>query len=426
MSNASTYLSASPDPIGTLLARATGIAGPVVLDGATYLPCTGRTYNTANYPDYVASAGFSKADLVPFKDAFINTPSGSAITGNVQSGASKLFTKIGSNWTDGFVYSSNGTTWQLCTTPQLSGYKHVLRNTRLYSSAPNTQLRYTYDGITWSATATPGSTTITSSGYSPSEWYQIGYVTATPTTWRIANYQGTVAADVTGCTNSTGTGPTWFAGSGSNWLLGNGTRMYRLGQSSLIGGAVGGAWTDLGDTDPNLLGYSFLDCVADKYIFGKVRSVDTTIGGGVIQLAITADGSTFTYKEIVVPACAKTLFPNQGTSIAYGLAVTTAYASSTTIGGKFYLAFQNILITSTDADTFLIEYNFAPLQAPAIVTSYNIGIDQSGNVRVLAYYYNGSSTTNVYTFTGNTSTPDTFMVRNISESGRPYYMMRVA
>lgn len=425
MSNASTFLSAAPDPIGTLLTRATSIAGPVVLDGATYLPCTGRTYATADYPEYVAAAGFSNADLVPFKDAPTNTPSGNSVTGNVQAGASKLFTKIGSNWTDGFVYSANGTTWQLCTTPQINGYKHVLRNTRLYSSAPNFQLRYTTDGITWSTPTVPGSTSINSHGYSPSEWYQIGYIIATPTTWRIATYNGAIAADVTGCTNSTGTGPTWFAGSGSNWLLGNGTHMYRLGQSSLVGGAVGGVWTALGNTDPNLLGYSFLDCVAGKYIFGKVLSADTTVGGGTIQFAITTDGSSFTYKEIVVPACAKTLLPVQGTTISYGQAGATTYSSSTTIGGKFYLTFQNILITSTDADTFIIEYNFAPLLAPAVTTAYNIGIDQSGNVRVLAYYYNGSTATTVYTFTGNTSAPDTFTVRNISEAGRPYYMIKV-
>ena len=127
----------------------------------------------------------------------------------------------------------------------------------------------------------------------------------------------------------------------------------------------------------------------------------------------------------MVPACAKALLPAQGTTISYGLAGATNYSSSTTIGGKFYLTFQNILITSTDADTFIIEYNFAPLLAPAVTTSYNIGIDQSGNVRVLAYYYNGSTSTTVYTFSGNTSTPDTFAVRNISEAGRPYYMIKV-
>jgi hypothetical protein len=426
MSNASTFLSASPNPIGTLLTRATNITGPTVIDGATYLPCTGRTYATADYPEYVAAAGFTNADLVPFKDAFTNTPNGNFVTGNVQAAASKLFTKIGSNWTDGFVYSTNGTTWQLCTTPQMSACKHVLRNTRLYSSAPNgSLLRYTTNGITWSAPTVPGSTSINSSGYSPSEWYQIGYSTATSTTWRIATYDGTVAADVTGCTNGPGDGPTWFAGSGSNWLLGNGTRMYRLGQSSLVGGAVGGVWTALGNTDPALLGYSFLDCVAGKYIFGKVLSADTTVGGGVIQFAITTDGSSFTYREIVVPACAKTLLPAQGTTIAYGLAGVLSYSSSTTVGGKFYLTFQNILITSTDADTFIIEYNFSPLLATAATTAYNIGIDQSGNVRVLAYYYNGSTSTTVYTFTGNTSAPDTFAVRNISEAGRPYYMIKV-
>lgn len=424
MSNASTFLSASPDPLGTLLARATQAEGPLAINGSTYIPCNGRPYLTADYPTYVASPAFSNVDLIPFKNTYVGS---SSMSGNAASVATKLFTKIGSNWSDGFSYSSDGTTWSLCTTPQLNAYKHVLRNTRLYScgTVPS-HLRYSNDGSTWTATTAPGSTTINSHGYSPSEWYQIGYITATPTTWRIATYQGTVAADVTGCTNSPGTGPTWFAGSGSNWLLGNGTRMYRLGQASLIGGAVGTTWISLGDTDPNLLGYNFLDCVDGKYIFGKVVSSDTVVGGGTLQFAITADGSSFTYKELIVPAGGNVLFPSQGGNLSYWQAQVSTYASSTTIGGVFYLAFKNVLITSTDADTFTIAYNFAPLVPTSQAQQFNIGIDQSGNVRVLEYYYNGSSSSFIRTYTGNTSAPDTFVVRNISEAGRPYYMMKVA
>lgn len=71
-----------------------------------------------------------------------------------------------------------------------------------------------------------------------------------------------------------------------------------------------------------------------------------------------------------------------------------------------------------------MKYNEEGSLVASATTAYNIGIDQSGNVRVLAYYYNGSTSTTVYTFTGNTSAPDTFVVRNISEAGRPYYMIK--
>lgn len=157
-----------------------------------------------------------------------------------------------------------------------------------------------------------------------------------------------------------------------------------------------------------------------------ITSAHTVVGGGILQFAITADGSSFTYKELVVPAGGNILFPSQGGSFLYGQAGIPTYASSTTIGGVFYLAFKNVLITSTDADTFTIAYNFTPLFPTVQAQLFSIGIDQSGNVRVLEYYYNGSSSSFIRTYTGNTSAPDTFVVRNISEAGRPYYMMKVA